>query len=394
MEASMHTHRALTAGLSAGAGLAISAAAFAATIPFERVHSVIGSAAVPFAVGSVAGVGLFAIGLGIADIATARRDEGYQAKVRKANADAEAYRRSRQRAAAPKGVPVIARASDALSEEEAWADIDELLRSDSPVSCDPARSKDIYEIALEEMSAGAAASPSTHAGYTASASSEPVVDPFAYTPQPDDAYGVWASQASADVTSQIYAQAPADVTASTYTPSGAYAGQGFQQASQAADSTNVYMAAAGYQAAAPVSQMASFDLDLDEPSLDYFSEVPVEPAVETVAEPAVASVPMADYSGHEDMWAAALAILAEPEGADATAFAPAANLGNTDPLAASRMSAFAEGAQQTGRHTRVNEILEEEFERVPSQSVRRTSREYLRVIQGGTQALPRMSVEA
>ena len=394
MEASMHTHRALTAGLSAGAGLAISAAAFAATIPFERVHSVIGSAAVPFAVGSIAGVGLFAIGLGIADIATARRDEGYQAKVRKANADAEAYRRSRQRAAAPKGVPVIARASDALSEEEAWADIDELLRSDSPVSCDPARSKDIYEIALEEMSAGAAASPSTHAGYTASASSEPVVDPFAYTPQPDDAYGVWASQASADVTSQIYAQAPADVTASTYTPSGAYTGQGFQQASQAADSTNVYMAAAGYQAAAPVSQMASFDLDLDEHSLDYFSEAPVEPAVETVAEPAVASVPMADYSGHEDMWAAALAILAEPEGADATAFAPAANLGNTDPLAASRMSAFAEGAQQTGRHTRVNEILEEEFERVPSQSVRRTSREYLRVIQGGTQALPRMSVEA
>ena len=394
MEASMHTHRALTAGLSAGAGLAISAAAFAATIPFERVHSVIWSAAVPFAVGSVAGVGLFAIGLGIADIATARRDEGYQAKVRKANADAEAYRRSRQRVAAPKGVPVIARASDALSEEEAWADIDELLRSDSPVSCDPARSKDIYEIALEEMSAGAAASPSTHAGYTASTSSEPVVDPFAYTPQPDDAYGVWASQTSVDVTSQIYAQAPADVTASTYTPSGAYAGQGFQQASQAADSTNVYMAAAGYQAAVPVSQMASFDLDLDEPSLDYFSEAPVEPAVETAAEPAVASVPMADYSGHEDMWAAALAILAEPEGADATAFAPAANLGNTDPLAASRMSAFAEGAQQTGRHTRVNEILEEEFERVPSQSVRRTSREYLRVIQGGTQALPRMSVEA
>ena len=394
MEASMHTHRALTAGLSAGAGLAISAAAFAATMPFERVHSVIGSAAVPFAVGSVAGVGLFAIGLGIADIATAHRDEGYQAKVRKANADAEAYRRSRQRTAAPKGVPVIARASDALSEEEAWADIDELLRSDSPVSCDPARSKDIYEIALEEMSAGAAASSSAHAAYATSTATEPVVDPFAYTPQPDDAYGVWASQASADVTSQIYAQAPADVTASTHTPSGVVAGQGFQQAAQAADSTNVYMAAAGYQAAAPSPQAAGFDLDLDEPSMDYFSEVPVAPAAEAVAEPAVASVPMADYSGHEDMWAAALAILAEPDDAGATAFASTANLGNTDPLAATRMSAFAEGAQQTGRHTRVNEILEEEFERVPSQSVRRTSREYLRVIQGGTQALPRMTVEA
>lgn len=391
MEASMHTHRALTAGLSAGAGLAITAAAFAVTIPFEQIHSAIGSAAVPFAIGSVAGVGLFAAGLGIADIASAQHDEGHQVNARAASADAEARRRSHQRAAAPKGVPVIARASYALSEEEAWADIDELLRADSPVSCDPARSKDIYEIALEEMSAGTTASQTSPAAYAAPA---PAVDPFAYTPQPDDAYETWSTQASADVTSQIHMPAPADATASTFARSGSATMQGVQQSVRPADSTNVYMAAAGYRATAPSAQMAHYDFDLDEPSFDYPSGIAAEPAADMAAEPAVESVPMADYSGHEEMWAAALAILSEPDDSGADAFASMVNLGDTDPLAASRMSAFAEGAQQTGRHTRVNEILEEEFERVPSQSVRRTSREYLRVIQGGTQALPRMSVEA
>ena len=43
---------------------------------------------------------------------------------------------------------------------------------------------------------------------------------------------------------------------------------------------------------------------------------------------------------------------------------------------------------------RSGHLVEEEFDRVPSQGMRRTSHEYLRVIQGGTQTLPRMTVEA
>lgn len=130
---------------------------------------------------------------------------------------------------------------------------------------------------------------------------------------------------------------------------------------------------------------------------------------------------MVDYSGHEGMWAEALAILAE-EVAPApapVASAPAkaeedepiekifdgldkipasfeydAMLEDTDGIARSRMGALAEGANATGVHSHVNEILNEELGRVPSQSVRTTGREYLRVIQGGTMAMPRYTAEA
>ena len=97
------------------------------------------------------------------------------------------------------------------------------------------------------------------------------------------------------------------------------------------------------------------------------------------------------------MWAEALAILEEkpepleqkpPRGAHFR------KIENTDPVNPLRMSAVAEGANETVRHTRINEILEEELEKVPSQSMRSTSREYLRVIQGGTMSMPRLSAEA
>ena len=60
MASNVRAHRALTAGLSAGACLAIPAAAFAATIPFEDVHATVGAAAMPFAIGSLAGMGVLA----------------------------------------------------------------------------------------------------------------------------------------------------------------------------------------------------------------------------------------------------------------------------------------------------------------------------------------------
>lgn len=378
MEASVHSHRALTAGLSAGAGLAITAAAFAATIPFEQVHEALGASAVPFAVGSVAGVGLFAIGLGIAD--TYASSEHDRTACKEASATQRAVGQSTyRRQATPKGVPVIARASDALSEEEAWADIDALLSADSPVSCDPTRSKDIYEIALEEMARGSERSTTAYATRpvapvvpTPTQAASDVIDPFAYTPQPDDTLLAWdaPSSSQASVTAQIPVQEPyaaprpavpfADMPVVTPQPAVLV---------QAVPAVNGY----------DVTVSADM-LDIDEPEFDagYDGEF--------------TQIEMVDYSGHEDMWAAALAILAEDD--DVTTVAAPVDLGDTDAVDAERMSAVAEGAEQTGRHTRVNQMLEEEFDRVPSQGMRRTSHEYLRVIQGGTQTLPRMTVEA
>lgn len=432
MDKPTRTHRALTAGLSAGAGVALGAAAFAATIPFDGAHAVVGASAVPFAVGTVAGVGLFAAGLRIAEAREERVERDYDEAVRAANADAAAYRRARQ--AAPKGVPVIARAQDALSEEEAWADIDELLSADSPVSCDPARSKDIYEIALEEMARG-----------TRAAAQAPAADPAATragawaASQPGAQTGAWAAQTAAGTGAWA---------AQTAAGTGAWAASGF--ASQAAAGTGAWAAAApegaprqanpadtwiqmavpaqqgGWQAPAaswpqrqapayaaqapaypvqapqqaPAAEFDPFapqDVDAFLSSAGYIPQEGADAPAMHPAEPEPAApvmeVPMADYSGHEDMWAAALAILAE-DGAPSSPVLGSADLGSTDAVDPDRMEAVAEGASATGMHTRVNEILEEEFDRVPSQSMRHTSREYLRVIQGGTMALPRLSAQA
>ena len=51
---------------------------------------------------------------------------------------------------------------------------------------------------------------------------------------------------------------------------------------------------------------------------------------------------------------------------------------------------FARRAVAFLLNTHVNEILEEEFDKVSSQSVRTRSHEYLRVIQGGTMTMPRL----
>ncbi len=376
MEASVHSHRALTAGLSAGAGLAITAAAFAATIPFEQVHEALGASAVPFAVGSVAGVGLFAIGLGIADT-YASREHDRAAREEASTARRAVAQNAYRRQATPKGVPVIARASDALSEEEAWADIDALLSADSPVSCDPTRSKDIYEIALEEMARGSEHVATTYATrpvapVVRTQAASDVIDPFAYTPQPDDTLLAWdaPSSSQASVTAQIPVQEPyaAPRAAVPFVGMPVSAPQPVVPV-QAVPVVNRYDGA-----------MSADMLDVDEPDFDadYDAEI--------------TQIEMVDYSGHEDMWAAALAILAEDD--DVTTVAAPVDLGDTDAVDAERMSAVAEGAEQTGRHTRVNQMLEEEFDRVPSQGMRRTSHEYLRVIQGGTQTLPRMTVEA
>ncbi len=432
MDKPTRTHRALTAGLSAGAGVALGAAAFAATIPFDGAHAVVGASAVPFAVGTVAGVGLFAAGLRIAEAREERVERDYDEAVRAANADAAAYRRARQ--AAPKGVPVIARAQDALSEEEAWADIDELLSADSPVSCDPARSKDIYEIALEEMARGtraAAQAPAADPAATragAWAASQPGAQTGAWAAQTASGTGAWAAQAAAGTgawaasgfaspgagrTGAWAAAAPEAAPrqanpADTWVQMAAPAQQGGwqapaaswpqQQAPAYAAQAPAYPVQAPQQApAAEFDPFAPQDVDAFLSSAGYIPQEGADAPAMHPAEPEraapVMEVPMADYSGHEDMWAAALAILAE-DGAPSSPVLGSADLGSTDVVDPDRMEAVAEGASATGMHTRVNEILEEEFDRVPSQSMRHTSREYLRVIQGGTMALPRLSAQA
>lgn len=432
MDKPTRTHRALTAGLSAGAGVALGAAAFAATIPFDGAHAVVGASAVPFAVGTVAGVGLFAAGLRIAEAREERVERDYDEAVRAANADAAAYRRARQ--AAPKGVPVIARAQDALSEEEAWADIDELLSADSPVSCDPARSKDIYEIALEEMARGtraAAQAPAADPAATragAWAASQPGAQTGAWAAQTASGTGAWAAQTAAGTgawaasgfaspgagrTGAWAAAAPEAAPrranpADTWVQMAAPAQQGGwqapaaswpqQQAPAYAAQAPAYPVQAPQQApAVEFDPFAPQDVDAFLSSAGYIPQEGADAPAMHPAEPEPAApvmeVPMADYSGHEDMWAAALAILAE-DGASSSPVLGSADLGSTDAVDPDRMEAVAEGASATGMHTRVNEILEEEFDRVPSQSMRHTSREYLRVIQGGTMALPRLSAQA
>lgn len=386
MERPLHAHRALTAGLSVGAGLAVSAAIYAATIPFEEVHAMVEGAVVPFAVGSVAGVGIYAIGASIADARVrARLQREQDAADAKADEKAGAKEKgglfSHSRNATPKGVPVIARAQNALTEAEAWADIDSLLDGSSPVSCDPARSKDIYEIALEEMARTASASAASP-----SASGAPVPPDMTAT----SAFvlsQMQAAMATQAVVPPVPVRAAADASAVPVV----------RQVSEvpAVEPQQQVAKSQAEPAAAPASapQQTEITSVLPELSQDDF----LASASAAEEEPAVVEVPVADYSGHEDMWAEALAILEEkpepieqkpPRGAHFR------KIENTDPVNPLRMSAVAEGANETVRHTRINEILEEELEKVPSQSMRSTSREYLRVIQGGTMSMPRLSAEA
>ncbi|MFR3450546.1 MAG: hypothetical protein ACLTSX_01700 [Collinsella sp.] len=147
------------------------------------------------------------------------------------------------RSATPDGVPVISRAVDALDEAEAWAEIDAMFSGDSPFSCDPTRSKDMYQIALEELHrTEQAAAQAAARSATAAADAR------------EDVIGRDEAMAS------LYGGA---VARASYAPSASQDATRFAPVS-----------------AAPVRPVA------------------VAATVEDV------EVPMADYSGHEDMWAA------------------------------------------------------------------------------------------
>ena len=176
------------------------------------------------------------------------------------------------------------------------------------------------------------------------------------------------------------------------------------------------------------SSAVAIDLDdLDEPvisnDMPYTVAAPVDApasafqpveADESVYAAAEEDVPMADYSGHEGMWAAAAAILDETdESAPVTTFAPNPAPAPAAPAYVGRHSAvfpedtarisregieraeaIAAGVMENRRHERVNQILEEEINRVQSAAVRRTGRAYLSVIEGGTASFEPLCAEA
>ncbi len=306
-------------GISAGLGIALPLAAYAATLPMEGVNDAVRMGATPFAAGVLAGVGVLAISGGLLDHRAERLEEEAAEAARFASifsdSDAVVAQTARNGAAAsqsgkrfasdaPKGVPVISRAVDALDEAEAWAEIDAMFSDDSPISCDPARSKDMYQIAIEELRR----------------------------------------------TEQMRA---ADASA---------------RAADASGRTAAMQALYGSAAVAPVPQAS--------------------PAPVSAASPAAApTVPMADYTGHEDMWASALAILDEPANV-ASPVSKAAQPSETSYVPRSRMAAVAEGGNATRLHSRVNALIEEEFEKAPSTSVRHSTHEYLKVVDGGTASMP------
>lgn len=408
MASQKHTHRSAAIGLSGGLALAVPLAAYAATLPFDGVHYVVRTAGLPFALGAFAGIGFYAMSAAF-----------YESREEAEEADQVASDESFfatgildggtgmfRRRGADDSVPVIARAVDAMSEAEAWAEIDQLLSEDSPVSCDASTSKDIYQLALEELVRAASSSPdSTRAtaaagGATASgqasaagpasvsANARDASAAAGYTAgmpalaagSNGDAMQATSADLDLDEPSGVFAVTD-DVVAAVVAADAAAAKAASDAAAAAAEAAAAVDAPAGAPVAAAVAQGVPVG---DEASAAFGDDAPVQEVV------------MVDYTGHEEMWARAIAVLEE----DA---APVAAVGSYRPKHAlrtdfiddpARARAVVEGARSTRMHSHVNEILSEELDRVESQGVRRTSHEYLRVIQGGTASMPALKVEA
>lgn len=425
MASKQHGHRAIAVGISGGIGLAVPLLAHVATQSSPEAQATVATLSIPFALGSFAGVGAYTLSSSLFD--KLDRREAERAGVSAATAqgvDAPAESPSASgdfssaavttsfeadverffgRHGKPDDVPVIARAADAMSEAQAWEEIDSMLTDSSPISCDPSQSKDIYQIALEELARSGATG---------------VVGKAAVSSQ--------ASAPAADATSVFMAIAASREPATSSLSKDRLDEMASREA--AMDSLNFMVAEQDMPAVAPVAQPAApvvvapqaavapqrtslIDLDLDEPSGFVFQSDPAPAQDDELVESqsveasscavdpfssdgssASASagsaerpveVPVVDYSGHEEMWAAALEILAEPD----------------EPVAPSgahfavRVAAVNEGRRANAMHAHVNQILDQELDRVDSQSMRHTSREFLRVIQGGTAAMPRLQAE-
>ena len=484
MASSDATQRAVLAGLSCGIGLAAPVVMYAATLPFPSVNETVVAGAVPFAVGAVAGVGIYAASLGISEYRAQHAERLFEPdamggaaqfgrthnEFKTASIPAQQYAAPQaaasaaqpnaaqpssvfsgltgafQRRHADDGVPTIARAADAMSEADAWSMIDSMLDDDSPVSCDPARSRDVYQVAIDEL---------TYGGQTGSynrddiAAAARAVSGSQAAPAGSTAAFVAlvanAANNAATAQSVTYDTAvPVNPTsmADPYANEPLAADDEETIAARRAAESSLWGAPAQQQAAGAVpyntnianmpiitdAAATAIDLDdLDEPvisnDMPYVVAAPADAPVSAAQSVAVdetadaaseQDVPMADYSGHEGMWAAAAAILDEisepaPVAAFVAAPAPApaapAYVGRHSAVfpedtarisreGIERAEAIAAGVMENRRHERVNQILEEEINRVQSAAVRRTGRAYLSVIEGGTASLEPLWAEA
>lgn len=428
MASKQHGHRAIAVGISGGIGLAVPLLAHVATQSSPEAQATVATLSIPFALGSFAGVGAYMLSGSLFDKLDRREAERAgvsAATVQGVDAPAESPSASGDFSSAavttsfeadverffgrhgkPDDVPVIARAADAMSEAQAWEEIDSMLTDSSPISCDPSQSKDIYQIALEELARSGATG---------------VVGKAAVSPQ---ASAAATDAPAADATSVFMAIAASREPATSSLSKDRLDEMASREA--AMDSLNFMVAEQDMPAVAPVAQPAApvvvapqtavapqrtslIDLDLDEPSGFVFKSEPVPAQDDKLVEsqsveaPADAvdpfssagssvsadfverpvEVPVVDYSGHEEMWAAALEILAEPD-------EPVAPSGSHFAV---RVAAVNEGRRANAMHAHVNQILDQELDHVDSQSMRHTSREFLRVIQGGTAAMPRLQAE-
>ncbi len=489
MASSDATQRAVLAGLSCGIGLAAPVVMYAATLPFSSVNETVVAGAVPFAVGAVAGVGIYAASLGISEYRAQHAERLFQPDAmggaanvsQRQNEFQTASMPAQQQWAAPQtaaaavqpnaaqpnaaqpssvfsgltgafqrlhtdgGVPTIARAADAMSEAEAWSMIDSMLDDDSPVSCDPARSRDVYQVAIDEL---------TYGGQTGSYNRDDIAAAARAVSgshaAPAGSTAAFVALVANAANNAATAQSAAYDTAVPVTPAAAvdpYADEPLAVdeetiAARRAAESSLWGAPAQQQAAGAVpyntnianmpiisdAAAVAVDLDdLDEPvisnDMPYVVAAPADaPASASqpaaVDEPAAAAseedVPMADYSGHEGMWAAAAAILdevVEPAPVVAPVFTPApqpaapAYVGRHSAVfpedtarisreGIERAEAIAAGIMENRRHERVNQILEEELDRLQSAAVRRTGRAYLSVIEGGTASFEPLCAEA
>lgn len=487
MASSDATQRAVLAGLSCGIGLAAPVVMYAATLPFSSVNETVVAGAVPFAVGAVAGVGIYAASLGISEYRAQHAERLFQPDAMGGAANVNQHQNEFQTASMPAqqqwaapqgvataapavqanaaqpssvfsgltgafqrrraddGVPTIARAADAMSEADAWSMIDSMLDDDSPVSCDPTRSRDVYQVAIDELTYGgktgsynrddiAAAARAVSGSHAAPAGSTAAFVALvanaannAATAQSvtyDTAVPVTPAAAADPYADEPLAVDEETIAARRAAESSLWGAPAQQQAAEAVP----YNANLANMPIISDASAAAIDLDdLDEPvisnDMPYVVAAPVDvpaSASQSVAadEPVDATseedVPMADYSGHEGMWAAAAAILdevVEPAPIAAPVFTPApqpaapAYVGRHSAVfpedtarisreGIERAEAIAAGVMENRRHERVNQILEEEIDRLQSAAVRRTGRAYLSVIEGGTASFEPLCAEA
>ena len=456
MASKQHGHRAIAVGISGGIGLAVPLLAHVATQSSPEAQATVASLSIPFALGSFAGVGAYVLSSSLFDMmdrreaeraaesasatATAQADApaSAQGAFAQESGDAASFAAGECASAAvttsfeadierffgrhgkPDDVPVIARAADAMSEAQAWEEIDSMLSDSSPVSCDPLQSKDIYQIALEELARSGATGVVGRASAARHAASAAAAGASADAAVATDAAAAGDASVPADATATFMAIAASREGVTESLSKDRLDEIASREA--AMGSLDIMVAEEDMPAVAPVAQPAQpvtvapqagaavqatslIDLDLDEPSGFVFqpaqagsvavaadaadaADVAAEPVASAASsstdnESQTVEVPMVDYSGHEEMWAEALAILDEPA-------APAAPMGAHF---APRVAAVNEGRRATAVHSHVNQLLDQELNHIESQSMRHTSREFLRVIQGGTAAMPRLQAE-